>query len=197
VLEPEFILADEPVSMLDVSIRAGVLTLLQRLNEEEGITFLFISHDLSLLRQVCDRVGIMYLGRIVELGETETIIEDPVHPYSKALLSAVPEPDPTGERDHAEIEGSVPDPSDIPGGCRFKDRCPERQAICDYVDPSLCAIEDGERRVACHPYYEASDRAEFEERFHELVPDDGPADPHQPVDAQPATDGQREPGGDR
>jgi len=172
VLEPSFILADEPVSMLDVSIRAGVLTLLERLNEEDGITFLFISHDLSLLRQVCDRVGIMYLGRIVELGGTETIIDNPIHPYSKALLSAVPEPDPTGERDHAEIEGTIPDPSDIPGGCRFRDRCPEREAICEHVDPPLLEVGDGERKVACHPYYDEDDRAEFEARFREQAPED-------------------------
>jgi len=180
VLEPEFVLADEPVSMLDVSIRAGVLNLLQRLNEDYGITLLFISHDLSLLRQVCDRVGIMYLGRMVELAETEDVIQDPTHPYAKALLSAVPEPDPFRARDHAEIQGSIPDPSNIPSGCRFKDRCPEREAICDHIDPPLCpSRENPEKRVACHPYYDEADQRRFEEQFRTEV--SGDVDPHEPV----------------
>ena len=180
VLEPEFILADEPVSMLDVSIRAGVLNLLQRLNEEYGITMLFISHDLSLLRQVCDRVGIMYLGRVVELGETEDVIQEPTHPYAKALLRAVPEPDPFRERDHVEIQGSIPDPTNIPDGCRFKDRCPKREAICDHIDPPLLPSQDETgKRVACHPYYNDADRERFEDQFDELT--SGDADPHRPV----------------
>jgi peptide/nickel transport system ATP-binding protein len=179
VLEPDFILADEPVSMLDVSIRAGVLGLLQRLNEEYGITILFISHDLSLLRQVCDRVGIMYLGRMVELGETEAVIQNPTHPYSKALISAAPEPDPFRDRSHTEIQGSIPDPIDLPSGCRFKDRCPERQAICDHVDPPLREIGEG-KKVACHPYYDEDDRERFEQQFAEAAGSD--ADPRRPVE---------------
>jgi peptide/nickel transport system ATP-binding protein len=180
VLEPEFILADEPVSMLDVSIRAGVLNLLERLNDEYGITILFISHDLSLLRQVCDRVGIMYLGRIIELGETESVIQSPTHPYAKALISAAPEPDPFRDREHVEIRGSIPDPIDLPTGCRFKDRCPERQAICDHVDPLLLPTREG-KRVACHPYYDEEDKERFERRFAEKV--DGDLDPREPVDS--------------
>ncbi|THE65066.1 ABC transporter ATP-binding protein [Salinadaptatus halalkaliphilus] len=164
VLEPEFILADEPVSMLDVSIRAGVLNLLERLNEELGITMLFISHDLSLLRQVCDRIGIMYLGRVVELGDTESVIQEPTHPYARALLSAAPEPDPFADRDHTELQGSIPDPIDLPTGCRFKDRCPEREAICDHVDPPLLEVES-DKSVACHPYYDTADRERLEQQF--------------------------------
>lgn len=180
VLEPEFILADEPVSMLDVSIRAGVLNLLQRLNEEYGITLLFISHDLSLLRQVCDRVGIMYLGRIVELGETEDVIQNPTHPYARALLNAVPEPDPFRERDHVEIQGSIPDPTNIPEGCRFKNRCPKREAICDHIDPPLLpSQEKNGKYVACHPYYSEADQERLEKQFTELVGQD--ANPHRSV----------------
>lgn len=180
VLEPEFILADEPVSMLDVSIRAGVLNLLQRLNEEYGITLLFISHDLSLLRQVCERVGIMYLGRLVELGQTEDVIQDPTHPYAKALLNAVPEPDPFRDRDRLEIQGSIPDPTNIPPGCRFKDRCPEREAICDQIDPPLLpSAGEKDKYVACHPYYEPSEQEQLEAQFAESV--DGEVDPHRPV----------------
>ncbi len=168
VLEPEFILADEPVSMLDVSIRAGILELLQRLNREEGITILFISHDLSLLRQVCDRVGIMYLGRMIELGDTESVIQNPTHPYAKALISAAPEPDPFSERSHAEIEGSIPDPINLPTGCRFKDRCPEREAVCDRIDPPLLEISEG-KHVACHPYYDDEDKERLEQQHQKEV----------------------------
>ena len=185
VLEPDFLLADEPVSMLDVSIRAGVLNLLQRLNEELDLTILFISHDLSLLRQVCDRIGIMYLGRIIEFGETETVIQAPTHPYAKALLGAAPEPDPFREREHVEIQGSIPDPINLPSGCRFKGRCPEREAVCDYVDPSLCEVEyEGEsRNVACHAYYQADDAERFEQQLRERddVPDDVKQGPHRKV----------------
>jgi peptide/nickel transport system ATP-binding protein len=181
VLEPDFLLADEPVSMLDVSIRAGVLTLLEQLNEEYGITILFISHDLALLRQVCDRVGIMYLGRLIELGETEDVIQDPTHPYAKALLSAAPEPDPFREREKVEIQGSIPDPIDIPSGCRFKDRCPEREVICDYIDPPLLPTRNGKEH-ACHAHYDEDDKARMEERFEEVAPPDA-GDPRRPVDS--------------
>lgn len=182
VLEPDFLLADEPVSMLDVSIRAGVLNLLERLNEEFGITLLFISHDLSLLRQVCDRIGIMYLGRIVEFGETESVIQSPTHPYSKALISAVPEPDPFGTREHAEIQGSIPDPSNIPNGCRFKNRCLEREVICDVIDPDLLPSPTvNGKEVACHPYHDDEDQRRYEEEFAEAAPDDLTKNPHEPV----------------
>jgi peptide/nickel transport system ATP-binding protein len=166
VLEPDFLLADEPVSMLDVSIRAGVLNLLQRLNDELGITMLFISHDLSLLRQVCDRVGIMYLGRLIELGETESLIDKPQHPYSNALLSASPEPDPFANRDHVELQGSIPDPVNLPTGCRFKDRCPKREEICDHIDPPLLDVQTGiNRKTACHVTYDKADKDRFYEQF--------------------------------
>lgn len=176
VLEPEFILADEPVSMLDVSIRAGVLNLLKQLNEDHGITLLFVSHDLSLLRQVCDRIGIMYLGKMVELGETEGIIQDPTHPYADALISAAPEPDPSQTGHHVDIGGSVPDPIDLPDGCRFKSRCPERRRICDHIEPPLLGIAGG-KEVACHPYYDEPDKQRLEQRFAEEV--DSQTDPRE------------------
>ncbi|ODR80245.1 oligopeptide ABC transporter ATP-binding protein [Haladaptatus sp. W1] len=185
VLEPDFLLADEPVSMLDVSIRAGVLNLLQRLNEELGLTILFISHDLSLLRQVCDRIGIMYLGRIIEFGETKSVIQNPTHPYAKALLGAAPEPDPFREREHVEIQGSIPDPINLPSGCRFKGRCPEREAICDHVDPPLRSVttECGdEKQVACHAYYDEEDVAKFEAQLQAMeVPETTKENPHEHV----------------
>lgn len=186
VLEPDFLLADEPVSMLDVSIRAGVLNLLGRLNEEMGLTILFISHDLSLLRQVCDRIGVMYLGRIIEFGETESVIQEPTHPYAKALLGAAPEPDPFRKREHVEIQGSIPDPINLPAGCRFKDRCPEREAICDHIDPPLrpTAGEDAtEKRVACHAYYDGEDVEAFEEQLRSMdgIPDAVKENPHEHV----------------
>jgi peptide/nickel transport system ATP-binding protein len=185
VLEPNFLLADEPVSMLDVSIRAGVLNLLQRLNNEFGLTILFISHDLSLLRQVCDRIGIMYLGRIIEFGGTESVIRNPVHPYAKALLGAAPEPDPFREREHVEIRGSIPDPINLPAGCRFKGRCPEREAICDYIDPPLLPVNDGDgrRRIACHAHYNSEDQKQFERQLREIddIPEDEKREPHRQV----------------
>lgn len=200
VLEPDFLLADEPVSMLDVSIRAGVLNLLQRLNDELDLTILFISHDLSLLRQVCDRIGIMYLGRIIEFGETESVIQDPTHPYAKALLGAAPEPDPFREREHVEIRGSIPDPINLPSGCRFKGRCPEREVICDYVDPPLRQVDDAdggdagpETRVACHAYYDEEDREEFESRLRSMdVPESAKNEPHKHVPLEEAGDAEDE-----
>ncbi|MFB6201760.1 MAG: ABC transporter ATP-binding protein [Halorhabdus sp.] len=196
VLEPKFLLADEPVSMLDVSIRAGVLNLLQRLNDEMDLTILFISHDLSLLRQVCDRIGIMYLGRIIESGRTESVIQTPTHPYAKALLGAAPEPDPFREREHVEIRGSIPDPINLPDGCRFKDRCPEREAICDYVDPKLEPIdaaegfEADEKKVACHPYYGPKTTEAYEEQLRsmESVPEDVKENPHEQDSPEGTTD---------
>jgi len=190
VLEPDFLLADEPVSMLDVSIRAGVLTLLERLNEEYGITILFISHDLALLRQVCERVGIMYLGRMIELGETKDVIQNPTHPYANALISAAPEPDPFRDREHVEIRGSIPDPIDLPDGCRFKDRCPEREVICDYVDPPLLPTQSG-KNVACHVHYDDDDVAEMERQFEDVAPPDA-GDPHAPLEGEVAKPGDGE-----
>ena len=123
VLNPEFIVADEPVSALDVSIKAEILSLINDLQEEFGLSLLFISHDLSVIRKVCDRVAVMYLGEIVEVGTTEEIFANPQHPYTEALLSAIPTPDPRATRENIELTGTVPSPTAPPSGCRFHTRC--------------------------------------------------------------------------
>jgi peptide/nickel transport system ATP-binding protein len=125
VLEPSFLLADEPASMLDVSIRASILDVFERLQSELGLTAVYISHDLSLLKHICDRIGIMYLGELVEVGPANEIIENPQHPYTQALVSSVPRVDPDADRDRIELVGEVPDAIDVPSGCRFHPRCPK------------------------------------------------------------------------
>ena len=158
VVDPDFIVADEPVSMLDVSLRAGVLSLLERMTDEYGLSVVYISHDLSLLRHMCDRIAIMYMGKIVEQGPTEDIITNPKHPYTKSLIDAVPVPDPTIQRERVELKGEVGDAIDVPSGCRFKNRCEEYIGdVCDKVVPPLerKADIDDEREVACHLYESA------------------------------------------
>jgi peptide/nickel transport system ATP-binding protein len=123
-LEPEFIILDEPVSALDASVQAKILNLLEDLQEEFGLTYLFIAHDLSVVRHICDRVAVMYLGNVMELGDTETLFADPANPYTHALLSAIPEPDPTVEVDRITLRGTPPSPRDPPAGCPFSTRCP-------------------------------------------------------------------------
>ena len=158
VLDPDFIVADEPVSMLDVSLRAGVLSLLERMTDEFGLSIVYISHDLSLLRHMCDRIAIMYMGRIVEIGATEDVVDSPQHPYTKSLINAVPVPDPDTSRERVELEGEVGDAIEVPSGCRFKGRCEDYIGdVCDQVDPPLEAKRDtpGDRDVACHLYESA------------------------------------------
>ncbi|WP_129113666.1 ABC transporter ATP-binding protein [Halegenticoccus tardaugens] len=158
VLDPDFIVADEPVSMLDVSLRAGVLSLLDRMTNEFGLSVVYISHDLSLLRHMCDRLAIMYMGKIVEKGPTDQIIENPQHPYTQALINAVPVPDPEVGRERVELQGEVGDVIDIPTGCRFKARCPEYIGdVCDKVVPPLeqKADIDADQDIACHLYESA------------------------------------------
>jgi oligopeptide transport system ATP-binding protein len=147
ILKPEFVIADEPVSMLDVSIRAGILKLFESLRQEFGVTFLFISHDLAVLRYLCDRIAIMYLGKIVEIGNRDAIIDSPQHPYTQALISAVPVPDPTHKREFIPLQGDIPDMLNIPSGCKFHPRCVSAIDICRYVEPELRSING--RLVAC------------------------------------------------
>ncbi|MFC6734302.1 ABC transporter ATP-binding protein [Haladaptatus sp. DYSN1] len=156
VLDPDFIVADEPVSMLDVSLRAGVLSLLERMTDEYGLSVVYISHDLSLLRHMCDRLAIMYMGKIVEKGPTDQIIENPQHPYTQALINAVPVPEPNVGRERVELQGEVGDVIDIPSGCRFKSRCPDYiGGVCDKVNPPLEQKEGKACEVACHLYESA------------------------------------------
>ena len=151
-INPEFVIADEPVSALDVSIRAQVLNLLQRLQKQFNLTYLFVSHDLSVVRHVADQIAVMYLGRIVELADRDELYASPKHPYTKALLSAVPIPDPQIEKRRQRIilSGDLPSPVNIPSGCRFHTRCPMAQEICREVEPLYEAKEGREHYAACH-----------------------------------------------
>lgn len=148
--DPILLVADEPVSMLDVSIRAGVLNLMRELGRERHLTTIYISHDLALLRYMCDRTAVMYLGTICEIGPTDELIEHPRHPYTQALVSAVPDPDPDAPRPAVRVADTVPTPFHVPEGCPFADRCPEVMEICRRVRPVLRPA--GRVQVACHLY---------------------------------------------
>lgn len=145
---PEFIVADEPIAALDVSIQAQILTLMQELKEKLNLTYLFISHDLGVVRYFCDRIAVMYLGNFVETGTSEQIFANPLHPYTKALLSAVPSVDPDARQQRVILEGSVPSPANPPSGCKFHTRCPEARPECSVNRPELKELEPG-HTVAC------------------------------------------------
>ena len=152
-LDPEFILCDEPISALDVSIQAQIINLLIRLQQERGLTYLFIAHDLSMVKHISDRVGVMYLGTMVEMTTSEELYTNPAHPYTKALLSAIPIPDPKVEHERQRImlSGDVPSPINPAPGCRFKGRCPYASAKCSQETPVLHEIAP-KHYVACHLY---------------------------------------------
>lgn len=148
-LDPEFIVADEPVSALDVSIQAQIINLLVKLQKEKGFSYMFISHDLSVVEHLCDRVGVMYLGSMVELADKDRLFDNPLHPYTKALLSAIPIPDPTAERNRIILQGDIPSPANPPAGCKFNTRCPYAKEICSKEVPEYREIEK-DHFVACH-----------------------------------------------
>jgi oligopeptide/dipeptide ABC transporter ATP-binding protein len=150
-VSPKFIFADEPVSALDVSVQAQILNLLSKLRKELGLTMLFVAHDLSVVEHISDRVGVMYLGQIVEMGDVEQLYKDTRHPYTKALMAAIPVADPTHEKKEMLLEGDLPSPIDPPLGCRFASRCPECFSRCKVEAPVLQQVNSG-HFVACHLY---------------------------------------------
>jgi oligopeptide/dipeptide ABC transporter ATP-binding protein len=155
IIDPIFIVADEPVSMLDVSVRAGVLNLMRDVTESMELTTVYISHDLSLIQYMCEQTAIMYLGKIVEIGDTREVLENPKHPYTQALISAVPVPDPEQKREEVRISNHVPSPINLPPGCHFQNRCPYVEAICHREVPELKETKEG-HKVACHLVHDMS-----------------------------------------
>ena len=151
-LNPQFIVCDEPISALDVSIQAQVINLLEHIQKEMGISYLFIAHDLSMVKHISDRIGVMYLGNLVEIGDSDDVYHRPLHPYTQSLLSAVPIPDPRVAREKKRIvlEGELPSPLDTPSGCVFRNRCPNATERCAKEKPGMVNV--GKRRVACFLY---------------------------------------------
>lgn len=154
ILEPEFVVCDEPISALDVSVQAQVINLLGDLKERMGLTLLFIAHDLSMVRYVSDRMAVMYLGSLMEVGKANEVYFDPKHPYTEVLIGSNPEPDPQVERGRSStaIQGEIPSPVNVPPGCRFANRCPKVMDVCRQNTPELIPLKDIDRHVACHLY---------------------------------------------
>lgn len=151
-LSPKFIVADEPVSALDVSIQAQILNLISDLRKNLGLSFLFIAHDLAVVQHISDRIGVMYLGKLVEEASSDELYSRPKHPYTQALLSAIPQVDPSRSKPHLQLKGDIPSPLAIPRGCAFHTRCPKALPKCAAVKPQLSVIGDSDHSVACHLY---------------------------------------------
>jgi oligopeptide/dipeptide ABC transporter ATP-binding protein len=154
IMEPEFVVCDEPISALDVSVQAQVINLLGELKDRMGLTLLFVAHDLSMVRYVSDRMAVMYLGSLVEIGKADDVYFDPKHPYTEVLVGSNPEPDPELERSRPStgIRGEIPSPVNVPAGCRFANRCEKVMDVCRQVTPELIQLVDADRQVACHLY---------------------------------------------
>lgn len=166
-LNPDFIVCDEPVSALDVSIQAQIINLLKKLQEEFNLTYLFISHDLSVVEHISDTVGVMYLGSMVEYAETDKIYSKPLHPYTQALFSAIPVPDPDYKMERVILEGSIPSPANPPSGCKFHTRCKECMEMCKHMAPEYREVEDG-HFVACHLYNTPEMNKEIEGKMKDI-----------------------------
>ncbi len=154
ILAPEFVVCDEPISALDVSVQAQVINLLAELKDRMGLTLLFIAHDLSMVRYVSDRMAVMYLGSLVEIGPADQVYFQPRHPYTEILVSSNPEPDPQTERKRQSttITGEIPSPVNVSPGCRFAGRCPKVMDVCRQETPLLIPLQEADRQVACHLY---------------------------------------------
>ena len=161
-LSPDFIVCDEPVSALDVSIQAQIINLLKKLQADFGLTYLFISHDLSVVEHISDSVGVMYLGNMVEYAETEKIFANPLNPYTQALFSAIPIPDPDAHINRIILQGSIPSPANPPSGCKFHTRCSHCMEVCKYAAPEWLEVEEG-HWCACHLYDDADAKARAQE----------------------------------
>jgi peptide/nickel transport system ATP-binding protein len=149
-LDPKVLICDEPVSALDVSVQAQILNLLEDMKERYGLTMIFISHDLSVVKNVCDRIIVMYLGKACEIGNADLLYEEPRHPYTRALLASIPQPAPTVDVSEGDISGEIPSPVNPPSGCRFVTRCPHATSICSSDEPQMQQVGDGDHYVACH-----------------------------------------------
>ena len=153
-VNPKLVICDEPVSALDVSIQAQIINLLKELQQSMNLTYIFISHDLSVVKFISDKIGVMYLGSMVEFGNKKDIFENPIHPYTKALFSAIPNPNPDVKMNRIVLNGDIPSPANPPSGCRFHTRCPHATEKCKYVTPTYREYEDG-HFAACHLAEEA------------------------------------------
>jgi len=148
-VNPKLVVCDEPVSALDVSIQAQIINLLKKIQEERKLTYVFISHDLSVVKYISDKIGVMYLGSMVEFGAKDSIFENPLHPYTNALFSAVPNPNPDEKTERIILKGDIPSPANPPKGCKFHTRCPKAMEICKHITPEYREVEEG-HFVACH-----------------------------------------------